>query len=342
MTQAPGPPPVLPHDDRDRGPGGPGRSLAAWTAVLLLAGVSAVMGCRIADVDGVTPVPQLLAFLPWLLAPTGAALLLTALARRRIAMVWGVAVLGALAWYIEPYGKDLKDSEASGLPVAEVRVIASNVQFGRGTESLVGAVRRERPALVFVEECDYGCQDTLRRELPPADFPYRQAVEAGGSQGSVILSRYPLKAAAGVPGTMGMPGAVADVKGHAVRLQLAHPMPPLPRQVGLWRSELGRLRDFAAAGRSQPTILAGDFNATQDHAAFRRILDAGLHDSTRLAGNSRTPSWPSRAPAPLGAQIDHVLVSEEFSAHSARFVQLADTDHRALVVDLTFHRPPTS
>ncbi|MER7203559.1 endonuclease/exonuclease/phosphatase family protein [Streptomyces sp. CB01635] len=336
MTQAPGPPPVLPYDDRDRRPG---RTLAAWTAGLLLAGVSAVMGCRIADVDGVTPVPQLLAFLPWLLAPTGAALLLTALARWRIGMVWGVAALGALAWYIEPYGKDV---DASGPPVADVRVLSSNVQFGRGTESLVGAVRRERPGLVFVEECDYRCQDILRRELPRADFPYRQAVEAGGSEGSVILSRYPLKAAAGVPGTMGMPGAVADVKGHDVRLQLAHPMPPLPQQVGLWRSELGELRDFAAAGRSQPTILAGDFNATQDHAAFRRILDAGLHDSARLAGKSRAPSWPSRVRPPLGTQIDHVLVSEDFSAHSARFVELADTDHRALLVDLTMHRPAAS
>ncbi|MFE5027573.1 endonuclease/exonuclease/phosphatase family protein [Streptomyces sp. NPDC056656] len=336
MTQAPGPPPVLPYDDRDRRPG---RTLATWTAGLLLAGVSAVVGCRIADVDGVTPVPQLLAFLPWLLAPTGAALLLTALARWRIGMVWGVAALGALAWYIEPYGKDV---DASGPPVADVRVLSSNVQFGRGTESLVGAVRRERPGLVFVEECDHGCQDTLRRELPRADFPYRQAVEAGGSQGSVILSRYPLKAAAGVPGTMGMPGAVADVKGHDVRLQLAHPMPPLPRQVGLWRSELGGLRDFAAAGRSQPTILAGDFNATQDHAAFRRILDAGLHDSARLTGKSRAPSWPSRVRPPLGTQIDHVLVSEEFSPLTARFVELADTDHRALLVDLTMHRPATS
>lgn len=253
-------------------------------------------------------------------------------------MVWGVAVLGALAWYIEPYGKDV---EASGPPVAEVRVLSSNVQFGRGTESLVGAVRRERPGLVFVEECDHGCQDTLRRELPRADFPYRQAVEASGSKGSVILSRYPLKAAAGVPGTMGMPGAVADVKGHDVRVQLAHPMPPLPRQVGLWRSELGGLRDFAAAGRSRPTILAGDFNATQDHAAFRRILDAGLHDSARLTRKSRVPSWPSRVRPPLGTQIDHVLVSEEFSPHTARFVELADTDHRALLVDLTMHRPAT-
>ncbi|MFB7417750.1 endonuclease/exonuclease/phosphatase family protein [Streptomyces sp. NPDC056121] len=339
MTQAPGPPPVLSPDDRDRRPG---RTLAAWAAGLLLAGVSAVVGCRIADVDGVTPVPQLLAFLPWLLAPTGVALLLTVLARRRLGMVWGVAVLGALAWYIEPYGKNPKDAAASGPPVAEVRVLSSNVQFGRGTESLVAAVRRERPGLVFVEECDYGCQDTLRRELPRADFPYRQAVEAGGSQGSVILSRYPLKAAAGVPGTMGMPGAVADVKGHDVRVQLAHPMPPLPRQVGLWRSELGALRDFAAAGRSQPTILAGDFNATQDHAAFRRILDAGLHDSAGLTGKSRAPSWPSRLRPPLGTQIDHVLVSEEFSPLTARFVELADTDHRALLVDLTMYRPAPS
>ncbi|MFB8268086.1 endonuclease/exonuclease/phosphatase family protein [Streptomyces sp. NPDC055955] len=336
VTHAPGPSPVLSPDDRDRGPG---RTLAAGAAGLLLAGVSAVVGCRIADVDGVTPVPQLLAFLPWLLAPTGAALLLTALARWRLGMVWGVAALGALAWYIEPYGKDV---EASGPPVADVRVLSSNVRFGRGTESLVGAVRRERPGLVFVEECDDGCQDTLRRELPRADFPHRQAVKAGGSQGSVILSRYPLKATAGVPGTMGMPGAVADVKGHDVRVQLAHPMPPLPRQVGLWRSELGGLRDFAAAGRSQPTILAGDFNATQDHAAFRRILDAGLHDSARLTGKSRAPSWPSRLRPPLGTQIDHVLVSEEFSAHTARFVELAGTDHRALLVDLTMHRPATS
>ncbi|MEU6661543.1 endonuclease/exonuclease/phosphatase family protein [Streptomyces sp. NPDC046821] len=310
--------------------------LAGWLAALLLAGVSVVVGCRAADTDGVTPVPQLLAFLPWLLVPTGLALLLALLARWRLGLVWGVAVLGGLAWFIEPYGKD---AEASGPTVAEVRVLASNVQFGRGTGSLVSAVRRERPGLVFVEECDYGCQDTLRRELPPSEFPYRQAVAAGGSQGSVILSRYPLKAAAGVPGTMGMPGAVADIEGHAVRLQLAHPMPPLPRQVGLWRSELGRLRDFAASGHGEPTVLAGDFNATQDHAAFRRILDTGLHDSARQAGKSRAPSWPSSAPSPLGTQIDHVLVSAEFSARSARFLTLADTDHRALLADLAFHLP---
>ncbi|MFJ9039689.1 endonuclease/exonuclease/phosphatase family protein [Streptomyces sp. NPDC102406] len=307
----------------------------AWAAGLLLAGVSAVVGCRAADTDAVTPVPQLLAFLPWLTAPAVAALLLALLARWRTGMVWAVVALGALAWTMEPYGTD---TEATGPPVSGVRVLVSNVQFGRGTDALVDILTREEPDLVFVAECDYSCQDTLGRATLKDAYPYRRAVRAGGSEGSLILSAFPLRAAPTVPATMGMPGAVADVRGHPVRLQLAHPMPPLPGQVGVWRRELDRLRDFVAADPGAATILAGDFNATQDHAAFRRVLDAGpLRDTARLTGHTRTPSWPSSAPAPLGTQIDHTLVSGQFSADAARFLKLRDTDHRALLVDLTLH-----
>ncbi|MET7291650.1 endonuclease/exonuclease/phosphatase family protein [Streptomyces griseoloalbus] len=313
-------------------PGGK-RRFGAWCAALLFAGVSAVVGCRVADTDGVTPVPQLLAFLPWLLVPTAAGLLFTLLARWWTGTVWGVALLGLLAWFIEPYGKV---GEPTGPPVAELRVLTSNVEFGQATGALIEAVRREKPDVVFVQECEYTCDATLKRELS-GTHPHRRAVEGGGSEGSVILSRFPLEAGDGVPGTMGMPGAVADVDGHPVRLQLAHPMPPLPDQVGLWQRELGRLRDAAAAGRDTPTVLAGDFNASQDHAAFRRILDTGLRDAARLDGADRTPTWPARTTPAFGVQIDHVLVSEEFAARRARFLDLADTDHRALVVDLTLH-----
>jgi endonuclease/exonuclease/phosphatase (EEP) superfamily protein YafD len=115
-------------------------------------------------------------------------------------------------------------------------------------------------------------------------------------------------------------------------------MPPLPSSLATWRSELGTLRDFAAGVRGGgPTILAGDFNASQDHAAFRRILDTGLHDGARLAGAARAPSWPSRTTPTFGAQIDHVLVSPDFTARDARFLTLAHTDHRALRIDLTLH-----
>ncbi|MFE9092835.1 endonuclease/exonuclease/phosphatase family protein [Streptomyces sp. NPDC007264] len=313
------------------------RTAGGWFACLLLAGVSAVVGCRAADTDARTPVPQLLAFLPWLLAPTALALLLALLARWRAGMVWGLLALAALAWFAEPYGRT---DDPTGTALAEFRVMTSNVEVGRGTDALVRAVRRERPDVVFVEECEHHCSAALRRAFGGTDggYPYRRAVDGGGSDGSLVLSRFPLRAAPGVPGTMGMPGAVADVHGHAVRLQLAHPTPPLPGRVSLWRRELGALRAWAAAGSDTSTVLAGDFNASQDHAAFRRILDTGLRDAARLADAARTPSWPARTAPAFGAQIDHVLVSRDFSANSARFLDIAGTDHRALVVDITLHR----
>ncbi|MET9395129.1 endonuclease/exonuclease/phosphatase family protein [Streptomyces sp. NPDC006624] len=311
----------------------PGRRAAARCAALLYAAVSAVAGFRIADSDGVTPVPQILAFLPWLLAPTALALLLTLRSRWWPGAVWGVVLLGLLAWYIEPYGKT---GDPPGRPVADLRVLTSNVEFGRATGPLVAAVRREEPDVVFVQECDPACDARLRRDLAGA-LPHRRAVEGGGSEGSVLLSRFPLRPTAGVAGTMGMPGAVADVGGHPVRLQLAHPMPPLPGQVDLWKRELGAVRDAARADRGTPLVLAGDFNASQDHAAFRRILDTGLHDASRVDGADRTATWPALTARVFGAQIDHVLVSKDFAAHRTRVLDLADTDHRAVVTDLTLH-----
>ncbi|MEV6113520.1 endonuclease/exonuclease/phosphatase family protein [Streptomyces sp. NPDC052109] len=312
----------------------PARRFGAWCAGLLLAGVGVVVGCRAAGTDGITPVPQLLAFLPWLLVPTGFALLCSLLARWWPGLVCGVAVLGLLAWYLDPYGRT---PDPAGPPLDTFRVLTSNVEFGRGTPALVPRIRERRPDVVFVEECEYGCQATLEGDFA-TDYPYRQAVRAAGSHGSMILSRFPLRPTAGVRGTMGMPGAVADVHGHAVRLQLAHPMPPLPDQVGLWQRELGRLRTFAAADPRAPTVLAGDFNATQDHTAFRRILDTGQTDAARLAGADRAASWPARTASVFGAQIDHVLVSPDFTATDARFLRVAGTDHRALVVDVTLHQ----
>ncbi|GAA4796354.1 endonuclease/exonuclease/phosphatase family protein [Streptomyces ziwulingensis] len=311
-----------------------GRRAGAWGAGLLMTGVSMVVACRTAGNDGVTPVPQLLAFLPWLLVPTGVALLLTVLTRWWLGLLWGLTLLGMLAWFLQPYGRT---GDPIGLAVAELRVLTSNVEFGQGTNALVAAVRREKPDLVFVQECEYTCDARLKRELGAA-YPHRRAVEGGGSEGSVILSRRPLRATAGVKGTMGMPGAVAEVDGNEIRLQLAHPVPPVPGQVGRWRTELYALRDAVAGDDRTPTVVAGDFNASQDHAAFRRVIDTGLSDAARLAGSGRTPSWPARTTPTFGVQIDHVLVSEDFSVRDARFLDLARTDHRALLVDLTLHR----
>ncbi|MFD7440002.1 endonuclease/exonuclease/phosphatase family protein [Streptomyces sp. NPDC059909] len=312
------------------------RTATAWSAGLLLAAVAVVVGCRAAGADADTPVPQLLAFLPWLLLPAGLALLLAALVRHRVLVVCAMVVLAVTGWFVRPYGAGATDPR--GPVVAQLRVLTANVEFGQATPDLILTVRREKPDLVFVQECARACSEALAARIPRADYPYRHVVEGDLAHGSALLSVHPLTNAPGIPGELAMPGAEARIGGRTVRLQLAHPLPPIPGGVGSWREELGRVRAYAADSRGTPTILAGDFNATQDHAAFRRVLDAGaLHDSARVAGAFRTPSWPATSPRPLGAQIDHVLVSDHFGVADARFLDFADTDHRALLVRLELH-----
>ncbi|WP_240137010.1 endonuclease/exonuclease/phosphatase family protein [Streptomyces sp. MUM 178J] len=315
------------------------RRLAGWSAVALLLVPTAVAACRVADVDAVTPMPQLLAFLPWMLLPAGAALLLALLGRRRAFVLWAAAVLALLGWYVRPYDTGLTE-DPPGPVAARLTVLTSNLEFGGATEGLLTAVRREQPDLVFVQECSVACAKALRSRVSRADYPYRHIVEGDPAEGSAILSRHPLKPAPGVDSVLAMPGATATVGEQPVNLQLAHPLPPVPSAVDDWRQELGRLTSYAAGARDggRPTLIAGDFNATQDHAAFRRVLEAGeLRDSATLAGAARTPSWPAAVRRPLGAQIDHVLVSEDFSVRGARFLDLADTDHRSLLVTLDLH-----
>lgn len=320
-------------------PRGRWRWVFAGCAVPLLLLVSVVIGHRAADADGFTPVPQLLAFLPWLLLPCLLGLLLSTLARWPLGCVWALAALVATGWYSQPY-EGAGGGGPSGPVIARPRVLSANLEYGQATEGLLATLRAERPELVAVQECDRGCAAALNSPELRAAYPYRNIVTGDPAEGSAILSVYPLRNEAGVRGSLAMPGARARIAGQWVRVQVAHPMPPLPGGLDVWRTELGRLRAYAERRGEVPTLIAGDFNATQDHAAFRKLLDTGLRDSARLAGASRTPSWPTLTTPLLGAQIDHVLVSNAWSARHARFIDLPDTDHRALLVELELHGQP--
>ncbi|GGY42821.1 endonuclease/exonuclease/phosphatase family protein [Streptomyces omiyaensis] len=324
----PAPPPPLRPRRRTRA--------LVWAAGLLLALPAVLAGCRALDTDGVTPLPQLLSFLPWATAPAGLGLLLAAASRRRVPAYLAVLVLLATVWASLPYTP--LPAVTHGTPVARIRVIAANVEFGQATAALIDLARRERPQLLYVSECDPACGRALTAALS-GTLPHRVSVDAAGSAGSVLLSAYPLRDRSVVPSTMGMPGATATVAGRPVRLQLAHPMPPLPGQVALWKRELGRLRDTVAARPAGGTLLvAGDFNASQDHAALRSLAAAGpLLDAARVTGASRTPTWPAEGPLPPYVQIDHVLTTPDLAAVATRFPALAGSDHRAVLADLDLH-----
>ncbi|MFE9333108.1 endonuclease/exonuclease/phosphatase family protein [Streptomyces sp. NPDC006925] len=328
------------RDAADGGTRGGGRRRArrhpflTALAVLTLLVLSVALAFRAGDEDGPTPVPQLLAFLPWFLAPAWLAALVATLSRRWLVLLWALTVLAGTGWFLRPYGQPAPADTAARPAKAQFRVLTANLDHGAATRDLVAAVRRERPQVVSVQECDARCAAALRAPALREEYPHRIITDDGGARGSALLSVYPLEGRGEVRGRLAMPGAIADIHGERVALQVAHPMPPEPGRTAAWRVELDRLRAAAAARGRLPTLIAGDFNSSQDHAAFRAILRTGMHDAARMLGNSRTPTWPTRTTPVLGAQLDHVLLSGAMLPVDGEFVDLRGTDHRALLVNV--------
>ena len=114
----------------------------------------------------------------------------------------------------------------------------------------------------------------------------------------------------------------------------AHTYPPLPGAMTWWRSSV---TDVASLCRrpSAGLIVAGDFNATRDHAPLRNL--GGCISAGEQAGIGGLATWPSSTGTTLlGATIDHVLVDGTvWEGKEGRVVTIPGTDHRAVVVQLS-------
>ena len=114
----------------------------------------------------------------------------------------------------------------------------------------------------------------------------------------------------------------------------AHTYPPLPGAMTWWRSSV---TDVASLCRrpSAGLIVAGDFNATRDHAPLRNL--GGCISAGEQAGIGGLATWPSSTGTTLlGATIDHVFVDGTvWEGKGGRVVTIPGTDHRAVVVRLS-------
>jgi len=117
-------------------------------------------------------------------------------------------------------------------------------------------------------------------------------------------------------------------------LIVAHPSAPTPTNMDWWLRELEYAVDLC---RSTPgVIVAGDFNATLDHAPMRDLggcVDAASEAGRRGAGAFGT--WPASVPALLGAPIDRVLADgAAWEVSAVGLVTVGESDHRGFVARL--------
>jgi endonuclease/exonuclease/phosphatase family metal-dependent hydrolase len=96
---------------------------------------------------------------------------------------------------------------------------------------------------------------------------------------------------------------------------------------------VGIQRSARSRRRSPARILAGDFNATLDHATLRGPLDSGYADAAEQRGDGLVATWQD-AGFPPPVAIDHVLVDRRVAVTDYRVFDMPGSDHHAIYAEL--------
>jgi endonuclease/exonuclease/phosphatase (EEP) superfamily protein YafD len=117
-------------------------------------------------------------------------------------------------------------------------------------------------------------------------------------------------------------------------VESVHPLAPYAHEaLPDWRAGLRAQPPAEPGGR--PRILAGDFNATLDHALLRRLLATGYVDAAASTGAGLVGTWGPYDGDPIPpVTIDHVLVDRRIGVRDAVVRPLPGSDHRAVVATL--------
>jgi endonuclease/exonuclease/phosphatase (EEP) superfamily protein YafD len=274
-------------------------------------------------------------------APIGALLALAA-TLTAVAVAWWLAVLLAIptvfliGWQVPPRRRPTSQQapQTSPVPAGSETVIVGfltlNALVGRASPAaLAGQVRELQPDLLAVQELTPGlagmlAEAGLRELLPFSCLDPRPGHTGIGLWSSRPLNRLPPVLGARNP----MLRAQLDV-GWPITITVVHPPAPLRGGQPGWKQDMDRLLAALTSTTGQQ-IVAGDFNASRDHGAFRRLLAAQFMDSADAAQHRRWPgfTWPANRRFPPVMRLDHILVSQPGAAvHETRTVYIPGTDH---------------
>jgi endonuclease/exonuclease/phosphatase (EEP) superfamily protein YafD len=289
---------------------------------------------RVLPFDNVIPLPQIVAFTPWAALVT-LPLLIVALFSRRwvLTLLLATSLAGFVYWtapfFVPPETSTVADPADAGT----LRVMTVNALLGQSdAETVVDLVESQHVEVLAVQEltpdlesalADAGLDDLLAHSftVPAADGP----------AGSGLWSSAPLTDPEQTRGTtFAMPSALVDAGSTQVRVTVVHPYPPMPTEIITWRTELVGLTEQVHADET-PQILAGDFNATYDHASFRQLLGSRFVDATREWGAGPAVTWPEGTRVPPLFALDHVVVEQDMAVSDVVSMQVPGTDHRALL-----------
>lgn len=296
------------------------RAVLAW---LVVAPVALWTVARLLGLERGYPLVPLMSWTPYAAAVSVLVLVVVAVLRARGAAVVALACAVVLVGTVVPRALGGGAGDADG---EELRVLTVNLLRGGADVGAVVELAR-RADVVSFQEIDAVAVRRLRAAGLERELPHAVVRLRGAYGGSALYARRPLRAR---PVPDGFRNATAVARMDGIELWAVHPPAPVSDvNAAQVRTELRRL---PGAGRGRLRILAGDFNATLDHAPLRRLLGRGYADAADAVGAGLKPTWPvGGARWRLPVTIDHVLVDERAGVRSVSVHTVPRSDHRAVL-----------
>ncbi|NTW03600.1 MAG: hypothetical protein HGA19_20395, partial [Oscillochloris sp.] len=245
-------------------------------------------------------------------------------------------------------------------------VMTYNILGNRArADTLVATLRASGADIIAVQELNPAMADAIHTQLA-SDYPYQSLVsEKGKNDGMGVISRYRLEPInEELPGYwLGAPQVLhVDLDGQIITFVNVH-CSSINLSAFAWRQTLEwgtRKREAQAetlaafaAQRDTPLIIVGDFNTTDQTAAYR-VMSSALHDAWRERGFGFGHTFPGPY-TPYGnkaslvgwsrtlwlARIDYIYHSDEWSTleiHTGP--EIGKSDHRPVVASLSLIDAP--
>jgi endonuclease/exonuclease/phosphatase (EEP) superfamily protein YafD len=252
--------------------------------------------------------------------------------------------LGPPLWQAMPEDPPTPAPGTPGLRVMSVNLLMINERY----DEVIARIRAERPDVLALQEYTGRWHRAMQKALA-SEYPHCRFETREDSFGAAVYSRTPFQDDGRSDPSLGtlasdspQQRAVVKLGGADVAVYNVHVLPPRTLEyTAEHRLQVADLAD-ALAKEKLPAVVAGDFNWTESmpqHALLRRL---GWRDAHDVAGSGRGATWPMHSVFRIlpGIRLDHVYLGPPLTCTAVRTVNIAGSDHRALVADVRLRQHP--
>lgn len=287
----------------------------------------------------VNKLAMLAAFIPfgwplWVLA-TLFALLAVAISRGRgrvatglISVVCVVGLIVQTSWLAPHFVGRIPQVEQP------MRIVTLNVWGGRADASQILDTARDADVVVLTEANIWAVR-ALKEAGMEKEFRHRLTNMPDAVAGTAIYSRYPIIDEREILYSYQQRIVTLRTPAHGDVTVVAY-RPRNPTQgARVWSNEGRQMaQEIAPLIGHGPLVMAGDFNAVNQHLVMQRFFDLGLQDAAVEANAGWLPTWPANRRFPPMVEIDHVLVAGGLHASSLTSFRVDGADHLGLIAEV--------